>query len=247
MLVAERAVAQGFGEHIGGCHRILDRQVDADAGDWRHGVCRIADAQEARSPPALEAIDLDGKHADVVPRLEGGDLLGEPWHQARKARTEGVEALCAQRLVAALGDHIAALPVAAAVDRDQDLAGAEPAERLVCGVGPPRKLEPEDVHRRAEIAYLHAGAFTQGGMAAVGRDAKIGVDLEIALVTVGANPGDPPLLLDQAGRLGRHAQREGRVGLGLLGQKIEKVPLRHQRDELAGRRQVAEVGEADLR
>ena len=54
-------------------------------------------------------------------------------------------------------------------------------------------------------------------------------------------PDDAAALLDQVGRLGLHAQVERRVAPGLLGQEIEEIPLRHQGDEFAARRQMAEI------
>jgi hypothetical protein len=51
------------------------------------------------------------------------------------------------------------------------------------------------------------------------------------------------VLLDQARRLGLHAQLETGVALGLRGDEIEEVPLRHQRDKAALRREVGEIGD----
>ena len=66
------------------------------------------------------------------------------------------------------------------------------------------------------------------------------------------HPGHAPGLLDQPGHLGLPHQPEAGQTLGLLGQEIEKIPLRHQRDEPASRRQMAEIahchgGVTDLR
>ena len=63
---------------------------------------------------------------------------------------------------------------------------------------------------------------------------------------------DAPILLDQICRLGLHAQVKCFVALAVLGEEVEEVPLRHQRDELAVRRQVAKIDHlnvfgADLR
>src|SRR4029077_2221783 len=44
------------------------------------------------------------------------------------------------------------------------------------------------------------------------------------------------------GDLGLHAQAEAWIGLRLIGEKIEKVPLRHEGDEAAAHRQMREVG-----
>ena len=69
-------------------------------------------------------------------------------------------------------------------------------------------------------------------MPAVAADDEIGADGERAVRRVGAQPDDAAALLDQIGRLRLHAQIEGLVALAVVGQKIEKIPLRHQRDDI---------------
>ena len=69
---------------------------------------------------------------------------------------------------------------------------------------------------------------------------------------VGDQADDAPVLLDQVGRLGLHAQVERLVALAVLGEEVEEVPLRHQRDEFAMRWQMAKIDHlnvfgADLR
>ena len=68
----------------------------------------------------------------------------------------------------------------------------------------------------------------------------------------GDQADNAPVLFDQIGRLGLHAQVECRVALAVLGQEVEEVPLRHQRNEFAVRRQMAKIDQlnvfgADLR
>ena len=50
-----------------------------------------------------------------------------------------------------------------------------------------------------------------------------------------------PSLADQIDDLGVHPQIERRVAPAVLGEEIEKIPLRHEGEELAVRRQVREV------
>ena len=70
---------------------------------------------------------------------------------------------------------------------------------------------------------------------------QIGADCERAVRRLRAQPEDPSAFHDQIGGLRLHAQIERLVAPGLLGQKIEEVPLRHQCNEFAARRQVAEI------
>jgi hypothetical protein len=52
----------------------------------------------------------------------------------------------------------------------------------------------------------------------------------------------PLILHDQVGGIGSHTEVEAGIALALLGEKIEEIPLRHQRDKLADRRQMGEIG-----
>jgi hypothetical protein len=44
--------------------RVLNREIDADAADRRHGVRRIADAEQARPVPLAQPIDRDRQQLD---------------------------------------------------------------------------------------------------------------------------------------------------------------------------------------
>lgn len=56
---------------------------------------------------------------------------------------------------------------------------------------------------------------------------------------------DPPLLPDQVDGLGPEAQPETGIALGLLGDEVEEVPLRHESDEFAVGGQVGEIRRLD--
>src|SRR5947209_885359 len=83
-------------------------------------------------------------------------------------------------------------------------------------------------------------------MPPVTADDEIGVDVERALRRFYAHAGDAISFLDQVDRLSLHAQTEARIAPAVTAKKIEKIPLRHQRDEFAARRQVAEIDEGEL-
>ena len=60
-------------QNIGRRHRILHRDVDADAADRRHRVRGISDAEQSRPRPALQPVDGDGEQLDVVPAFDVSD------------------------------------------------------------------------------------------------------------------------------------------------------------------------------
>ena len=117
------------------------------------------------------------------------------------------------------------------------------AERLRRIVRSSRQPHPQHVDRRAEILDGQAGALAHDRAPAVGADDEIGADLLAAARRLDADADDAAALLDQIGDRGLHAQLEGVERARVVGEEIEEVPLRHQRQELAVRRQVGEVGD----
>ena len=89
----EGAGTKRLGKDVSGCHRILDRNIDADATDRRQGMSGIADAQQSRSIPSPKAIDLGGQELDVVPALERVRAIAEPWQQLLQNAPEIVDAI----------------------------------------------------------------------------------------------------------------------------------------------------------
>ena len=78
-------------------------------------------------------------------------------------------------------------------------------------------------------------------MAAVASNREIGAYLERAIRGIGAHADDAIWLFQQVDRFRPHPQMERSIFLAVVGEEIEEIPLRHQRDELAAGRQVAEI------
>src|SRR5262249_45967064 len=70
---------------------------------------------------------------------------------------------------------------------------------------------------------------------------EVGTHFKRAVWRVGAHARDAAIFLDQIDRLRPHAQMERRIALAVVGEEVEEVPLRHQRNELAAGRQVGEI------
>src|SRR5436190_19516441 len=78
-------------------------------------------------------------------------------------------------------------------------------------------------------------------MPAVGPDHKIGADLDRAVWRLRTQPDDPARLLDEIGDFIFHGQMKAGKSSARFGKEVKEIPLRHQRDELAAGRQVAEI------
>ncbi len=57
-------------KHIRCRDGVLNREIDANAADGRHRMGRIADADQAGFPPALQPIDTDGQKINVIPAFK---------------------------------------------------------------------------------------------------------------------------------------------------------------------------------
>ena len=78
-------------------------------------------------------------------------------------------------------------------------------------------------------------------MPPVGADHKCGRDCQSTRRRLCAQADATAILLDQFRDVRLHPQIEGRIARALLGQEIKKIPLRHQCNVAALRRQMGEV------
>ncbi len=244
-ILAHRTGAQRGGQRIGGSDRILNGEVDPDTADRRHRMGGIADQQQARPVPALEPVD---PHLQKLHRIPVGDLADAVAVQRLDRgdrRAQMLDPLRLQLFQRPFRNDIGALPIIPAVDRDHDRAGIEKAKAFFRVAVLALEPEPQHVHRRAEIIDSEACALAHHRMAAIAGDNEARAHRDVALGRGRAHAGDRAVLLDQVSALGLHHQMEGGEALRLLGQKIEEVPLRHQRDIGAMHREVAEVADRD--
>ena len=113
---------------------------------------RIADAQQPGAVPLPQAIDSDCQQLYLVPRGELGDPVREKGHDADNLRAKRLEPPPAQLVIAALRNHVRALPVVDAIQHDEDVAVADVAERRHPGIGGAlRQAHPEDIDRRTDL------------------------------------------------------------------------------------------------
>ena len=245
LLVADAARLERGREHVCSRHRVLHGEVHADATDGRHGVRGVADAEEARLPPALQAVDLDCQQLNVVETGNRSSARGFEGQELADRRAERLEATPAHGLVAAFGDDEGALPVVAPVQHDEEMSRLEARLSLVSIVGGPGQAEPQHVHRRADVLELEAAVIAQFRVAPVGGNDEVGAHLERGLCGLASHALDAAALLDQRLCLGLHQQLVGGKSLRLVDHEIEKVPLRHHGDVGRLHGQMGQVGNAD--
>ena len=83
-------------------------------------------------------------------------------------------------------------------------------------------------------------------MAAIASDHKRRMNLHHAVGCLGGDTRDFVAVPDEIRCFGLHEKFEGGIGFCLIAKEIQKIPLRHERDELGARRQMGEIGEGGL-
>ena len=140
----------------------------------------------------------------------------------------------------------AALPVVAAIEHHQDLARREAAQHLSGSSG---------VRERRNHSTSIGAPRSSTGRPAFSRTIEcrpsapidqLGSNLDRAVRRARPDAGDASVACRSDRRPRRpSADRNVRIAPSVLGEEIEKIPLRHEDEELAVRRQVREVGERD--
>ena len=195
--------------------------------------------------PCREAVDADRQQFHLVEGFDRVDAVAQRRHERHDAIAERLETFGAELRLAALADHIAALPDIAAIDHHKDRAGREcPAGRDIV-VRALWQREPQHVHRRADVDRLHACRRADRGMTAVARDDDISLDREGTVRALHIHARDAAALLGQAGRRRLHQQREMRIVLVLLHQEIQEIPLRHDDKSVDRLGQHREIGDGE--
>jgi hypothetical protein len=83
-------------------------------------------------------------------------------------------------------------------------------------------------------------------MAAVRGYGETGMDGEVILPRFSSHAGNKTVLNEQIRCSGIHEQVEGGIAFGLLCEKVQKVPLRHEGDKFAVGRQAREIGDTQM-
>ena len=241
---------QGLGEDVGGGDGVLDGEIDTDAADRRHGVRGVADAEQARSVPLLEAVDLHGEQFHLLPRgelidtgLAAGAGLAEKGDELGDIAAERIEA---RRLdggrESAFPNDVAALEVVAAVDGNEHAAKVDVTKAFFGVVLTARYAEPEHVDGHAPLDVLEVGGLCGDGVPAVAADGELCADLDGSVGRVGGGADDAAALFEEASDFVLHTEGEAGIAAALGGEEVEEVPLRHERDEGGVDRQAGEVG-----
>src|SRR4029077_14902468 len=146
---------------------------------------------------------------------------------------------------ATLGNDEAALPVIAAVEQQEEFAVLKKAERLFRVIRLLGDAHPERFDWRAKLTQAKTGADMCRRVSPVRANHEVCAHFQSAARSLCAHTDHLLILNQHVDDLGLHEQLEGREPFGVAGEKIEKIPLRHERDEFAARRESREIGNRD--
>ena len=242
------ALAHARHQDVGRGDRVLDRQVDADAADRRHGMRGVADEQQAGAKPGIQPVHRHGQQLHVVPGREFVHPVAQKRREPHDVGAERLEPARVHLIDAALRDDEGALPVVVAVQHDEDAAGVDAAERLPGIVRRLRQAQPQHVHRRADDRRPRNRRASRSvewrPSAAMISSAS---DLQRAVGTLRRHADHAVALADQAGRLGA-ASAAGRSDSASprSARKSRKSHCGMKATNFAARRQVGEVGDLDV-
>src|SRR6185437_13329462 len=105
------------------------------------------------------------------------------------------------------------------------------------------EAEPEDIDGDAKFDYPHVRGLAGDGVASIAADDQIGGALCRAGRGLDCGSGDAAIAGKQPGGFVFHTEIESGELAASLGEEVEQIPLRHERDEFALRWQVAKISD----
>ena len=205
----------------------------------------VANAEQTFAGPVSQPVDLDGEQFDFRPIVQLCDSVLE-----KGAEFDNVAMQCAQAarlhlVEATFWNDKTDLKIIAAVEQNEELPVAKESERLLGIAVALGKAHPEHVDRCAKIAELEFTSRMRDGMPAVGPDDEISEKIAFVVRSLRAHPRDATVFKNKIDNFMLHVERERGEAFGVRRKKVQKIPLRHERDEFAARAQTREIRDRD--
>src|ERR1700761_3259392 len=103
-------------------------------------------------------------------------------------------------------------------------------------------MEPEHIDGRAKVHHLELCGVTHSGVSSIAGDNKVGLDIDFSGRGLDLNAVHSSICFQKARDGMSHAQIEGREAFSMFSQKIQKIPLWHQRNEFALNGKMGKIG-----
>src|SRR3954454_8956572 len=106
----------------------------------------VADAQKSSPPPLPETIDPDGQELDIVPVSQFVYTPAQEGRDLHEVFPKRWQTLRPDLLECTFGDYVCALPIVAAIERNQNFPPPEAAKCLRGILGPAREPHPKHIN-----------------------------------------------------------------------------------------------------
>src|SRR4029453_13724549 len=207
----------------------------------------VTNAKQAVAVPFSQAVDLDGEEFDLCPIIQLADSIFQERSETNDVAMQGGQAALLDRVELAFWDNKTDLEIIAPVEENEQFPVAKKSKRLWRIVFPLGKAHPKDVNRDAEFLDLEISSRVRNRMAPIRANDQVSPHFAVALRGLYPNAGNIVIFKKQIDDFMLHVQSKGGELLCLAGDKIQKIPLRHESDEFAGRRQTREISDRNRR
>src|SRR4030095_6503199 len=165
--------SQGPRKNVGSGYRVLNCQINAHTTDRRHGVSRIANAQESRAIPLAQTVNLDCQQPDLIPALQFSYTVAQERHNRYNVGSESFESFSLDPVEFTLTNQVCALPVVVTVEHHYHLALTDASQGLLAIFRSPEYAKPQHIHGRAELIDLKSGLLSHNRIAPTAPDTQI--------------------------------------------------------------------------
>lgn len=211
---------QGPHQYVCSGYRVLNRQIDTNAKDGRHGMSRISDAQEAGTMPAREPVDLHRQQLDFLPILQLCHAAAKKRCNPRDILSERFETLPLELLEGILWNDETRLKVVVPVDQDQHFSKIDMSQHLLAILSLAADAEPKHVDRNAQFPHLQFPGGSHKGMTPVACNNEVGSDLLLSCGCLDEHAAHSLALVEEIDCFMLHAQIKIPIFLTLLGQEV---------------------------
>ncbi len=232
-------------ENVGGGDGVLNGEIDSNAADGRHSVSSVSNAQQPGTRPILQPVDGDGEKADLIPIVQFLHAITKEGLHIRDLALKGGDAPLANLIGGPFRDNERTLPIGVAIDQDENPSSLGMAEGLLGIIRFAAQAHPHHIHRGADREDFEAGARANDRASTIGSHGEVSADFESSRWSLGLESDDRAILFDQVGDFCIQLKLKSGTFSRVFGDKVEKVPLRHEHEEFAAGWETSEISQDD--
>ena len=205
----------------------------------------VTNAKQTFAIPFSQAIDLDGEEFDLCPIIQLRYSIFQERSEAHDVAMQGGQAALLDRVELAFWDNKTDLEIITPVEENEQFPVSKKSKRLWRIALPFGKAHPKDIDRYAEFLDLEFSFRIHDRVATIRANDQVSAHFALTVWSFHADARDVIIFKKQIDDLMSHVQSKGGEPLGVAGEKVQKIPLRHESDKFAARRQTREIGDGN--